>query len=92
MPVLRIYTLLTRPVVGLVAGVRDLCSQLKVVSGFVVRRAVGAQREHAAGKTSQVAHLPLQVSILPLTDECQTAVGFAYQVALDGLEKGSVCV
>lgn len=79
--------LLTRPVVGLVAGVCDLRSQLQVVSGFVVRRAVGAQRKHAAGETGQVAHLPLQVAVLPLADKCQTAVGFAYQVALDGLRK-----
>lgn len=79
--------LLTRPVVRLVAGVCDLCSQLQVVSRFVVRRAVGAQRKHAAGETGQVAHLPLQVSVLPLADKCQAAVGFAYQVALDSLGK-----
>lgn len=76
---------LTRPVVGLVAGVCDLRSQLQVVSGLVVRRAVGAQRKHAAGETGQVAHLPLQVAVLPLTDECQAAVRLADQVALDGL-------
>lgn len=84
--------LLTRSVVGLVAGVCDLGSQLQVVSCLVVGRAVSTQREHAAGEAGQVAHLPLQVAILPLTNECQTAVGFAYQVALNGLEKGSVCV
>ena len=83
--------LLTRSVVGLVAGVCDLGSQLQVVSCLVVGRAVSTQREHAAGEAGQVAHLPLQVAILPLTNECQTAVGFAYQVALNGLEKGSVC-
>lgn len=70
------------------AGVRDLRSQLQVVSGLVVWRAVGAQGEHAAGETGQVAHFPLQVAVLPLADERQAAVGFAYQVALDGLRRG----
>lgn len=79
--------LLTCPVVGLVAGVRDLGPQLQVVSRLVVRGAVGAQREHAAGEAGQVAHLPLQVAVLPLADERQAAVGLADQVALDGLEE-----
>lgn len=85
--------LLTRPVVRLVAGVCNLSSQLQVVSGLVVGRAVSAQRKHAAGEAGQVAHLSLQVAVLPLTNKCQTTVGFAYQVALNGLEKGErVCV
>lgn len=67
------------------AGVGDLCAELQVVAGLVVRRAVGAQREHAAGEAGQVAHLPLQVAVLPLADEREPAVGFADEVALDGL-------
>lgn len=74
------------------AGVRNLSSQLQVVPGLVVGRTISTQREHAAGEASQVTHLPLQVAILPLANECQAAVGFAYQVALDGLDKGSVGV
>ncbi len=85
-------SLLTRPVVGLVAGVCDLSPQLQVVSGLVVRRAISTQREHAAGEAGQVAHLPLQVAVLPLTNECQTAVRFTDQVALDGLDKDSMCL
>lgn len=84
--------LLTCSVVRLVAGVSDLSPQLQVVSGLVVGRAVSTQCKHAAGEAGQVAHLPLQVAILPLTDECQTSVGFADQVALDGLEAGKECV
>lgn len=89
-----VFVFLTCPVIGLVAGVRDLCPQLQVVPSLVVGRAVGAQRKHAAGEARQVAHLPLQVAVLPLTNECQTTVGFAYQVALNGLEGegGSVSV
>jgi len=88
-----VCVLLTCPVVGLVAGVCDLGSQLQVVPGLVVGRAVGAQREHAAGEARQVAHLPLQVAVLPLADERQAAVGLANQVALDGLRRRKrVCV
>lgn len=86
------FVFLTRPVVGLVAGVCNLSSQLQVVSGLVIGRAVSTQRKHAAGEAGQVAHLPLQVSILPLANESQAAVGFAYQVALNGLEGGSASV
>lgn len=88
------FVFLTCPVIGLMAGVCNLSSQLQVVSRLVIRRAVSAQRKHAASKAGQVAHLPLQVAILPLTNECQAAVGFADKVALDGLEGGSasVCV
>lgn len=91
-PHLRIYLsplILTRPVVGLVAGVCDLRPQLQVVSSLVVGGPVGAQRKHASGEAGQVAHLPLQVAVLPLANERQAAVGLAYQVALDGLEGGS---
>lgn len=73
---------------------RDLGPQLEVVSRLVVGGTVGAQREHAAGETGQVTHLPLQVSVLPLADEGQAAVGLADQVALDGLERqeaGGAC-
>lgn len=70
------------------AGVCDLGAQLQVVSRLVVRGAVSAQREHAAGEAGQVAHLPLQVAVLPLADERQAAVGLADQVPLDGLTKG----
>lgn len=66
---------------------RDLGPQLEIVSSLVVGGTVGTQREHAASETGQVAHLPLQVSVLPLPDEGQTAVGLADQVALDGLER-----
>lgn len=83
---------LTRPVVGLVAGVCDLGSQLQVVSSLVIGRAISTQRKHAAGEAGQVAHLPLQVAILPLPNESQAAVGFAYQVALNGLEGDSASV
>lgn len=69
------------------ARVRDLGSQLEIVPGLVVGGTVGAQGEHAAGEAGQVAHLPLQVAVLPLPDEGQTAVGLADQVALDGLER-----
>lgn len=79
---------LTCPVVGLVARVSDLGPQLEVVSRLVARGTVRAQGEHAAGETRQVAHLPLQVPVLPLADERQTAVGFADQVALDSLGGG----
>lgn len=66
----------------------DLGAQLQVVSGLVIGRAVGAQGEHAAGEAGQVAHLPLQVAVLPLADERQAAVGLADEVALDGLQRG----
>lgn len=69
------------------ARVRDLGPQLEIVSGLVVGGTVGAQGEHATGETGQVAHLPLQVAVLPLPNEGQTAVGLADQVALDGLER-----
>lgn len=63
----------------------DLSAELQVVTCLVVRRAVGTQGEHAAGEAGQVAHLPLQVAVLPLAYERQTTVGFADEVALDGL-------
>lgn len=65
----------------------DLGPQLQVVSGLVVGGTVRAQSEHAAGEAGEVAHLPLQVSVLPLADERQAAVGLANQVALDSLER-----
>ena len=77
---------LTRSVVGLVAGVRDLGPQLQVVPGLLIGRAIGTKSEHAASEAGQVAHLPLQVAVLPLADERQAAVGLPDQVALDGLE------
>lgn len=57
------------------------------MSRLVVGGAIGAQREHAAGEAGQVAHLPLQVAVLPLADERQAAVGLADQVPLDGLKE-----
>lgn len=74
------------------AGVCDLRSELQVVSGLVVGRAVGAECEHATGEAGQVAHLPLQVAVLPLADESQPAIGLAYKVALDGLQGEGVKV
>jgi len=82
----RPLALLTRPVVGFVAGVCDLGSELQIVSGLVVRRAVSPQCKHATGEAGQVAHLPLQVAILPFANERQTTVGFANEVAFDGLK------
>lgn len=76
---------LTCPVVGLVAGVSDLRTELQIVTSLVVRGAVSTQCKHAAGEASKVAHLPFQVAVLPLTDESKTAIGFTDEVALDGL-------
>lgn len=81
---------LTCPVIGLVAGVRDFGSELQVVSGLVVGWAVSTQCKHASGKAGQVAHLPLQVAILPLANECQATVGFTYEMAFDGLGEQSM--
>ena len=76
----------------------DLGAQLEVVSRLVVWGAVSAQREHAPREAGQVAHLPLQVPVLPLANEGQAAIGLPDQVALNGLvcvrgqELGEVCV
>ena len=78
---------LTCAVVGLVAGVCDFGPQLQVVSGLVVGRAVGTQGKHAPCEARQVTHLPLQVPVLPLADEGETAVRLTDKVPLDRLER-----
>lgn len=78
-------TVMTCAVVGLMAGVRDLGTQLQIVPRFVSGGTVGPQSEHAAGEAGQVTHLPLQVPVLPLANKRKAAAGLTDEVTFNGL-------
>lgn len=88
------YILLTTPsysltsaIVAFVAGVSNLCSELQIVSSFIIWRPISPQGKHAPSKASQMTHLTLQVAIFPLPNKSKTAVGLTNKVALDSLQK-----
>lgn len=78
---------LTSAIVAFVASVSNLCSELQIVSGFIIRRPISPQGKHAPSKASQMTHLTLQVAIFPLPDERKTTVGLTNEVTLNGLQK-----
>lgn len=76
---------LTSAIVAFVAGVCNLCSELQIVSSFIIWRPISPQGKHAPSKASQVTHLTLQVAVFPLPDESKATVGLTDEVALDSL-------
>lgn len=83
-------TVLTCTVIGFVASPGNFSPQLDVMACLVTGCSICSQSKHASSKTSEVSHLVLQQSALPLGDVRQAPARLSDQVGLYGLQRDMV--